>query len=454
MKRRTGVVASSMAALGIAVAIPGLAAMWQLTGDIGVHDPTIIQDGANWYVFSTGQGIQALRSTNGGAHWVRQSQVFPSPLSWWSASVPAHRGNDLWAPDVQVWGGRVWLYYSISTFGSNTSAIGLASKASLSASGGWRDDGLVIRSTSSNDYNAIDPNLTIDAAGQPWLAFGSFWTGIKLTRIDPATMKPTGALFSLASRSGGIEAPAIVYRSPYYYLFVSIDRCCNGVNSTYKITYGRSTSITGPYLAKNGTSMRNGGGTLLESGGDRWRGPGGQDVHGTTVLARHAYDATANGAPKLLINDLFWDSAGWPTYTGSVGPSPTPSPTPSGGALQAESASIGGGAVAESSNGGFNGSGYVNFPALGGTLQFRNVDGGPGGSRTLRIRFALGASGSRTGALVVNGAGQNVTFNSTLSWTTWRTQDVTVNLNGGTGNTIVFQSNGQDLANIDQIEIP
>jgi arabinan endo-1,5-alpha-L-arabinosidase len=247
--------------------------------------------------------------------------------------VPGHSGNDVWAPDVQLFNGRVWLYYSISTFGSNTSAIGLASKASLSASGGWRDDGLVIRSISSNNYNAIDPNLAIDAAGQPWLAFGSFWTGIKLTRIDPATMKPTGSLASLASRSGGIEAPVIVYRGPYYYLFVSIDRCCNGVNSTYKITYGRATSITGPYVDKNGTSMLNGGGTLLESGSERWRGPGGQDVHGTSVLARHAYDATANGAPKLLINDLFWDSAGWPTYSGGGTPSPSPTPTPLPGSV-------------------------------------------------------------------------------------------------------------------------
>jgi arabinan endo-1,5-alpha-L-arabinosidase len=451
MKRRSRLAASGLAALGVAAAIPSLAAMWQLTGDIGVHDPTIIQEGANWHVFSTGPGIQALRSTNGGTHWVRQPQVFPAPLSWWAASVPAHRGNDVWAPDVHVFNGRVWLYYSISTFGSNTSAIGLASKASLSASGGWRDDGLVVRSTSSNNYNAIDPNLTIDAAGQPWLAFGSFWTGIKLTRIDPATMKPTGALFSLASRSGGIEAPLIVYRSPHYHLFVSIDRCCNGVNSTYKITYGRSTSITGPYVDKNGTPMLNGGGTLLESSGTRWRGPGGQDLHGTSVLARHAYDATANGAPKLLVNDLFWDSAGWPTYTGGATPSPSPSPS---GVLQAESGSIGGGAVAESSNGGFNGSGYVNFPTSGGFVQLSGVGGGSGGSRTLRIRFALGAAGSRTGALVVNGSGQGITFNSTGAWTSWATRDVTVTLNAGTNNTIRFESNGQDLANIDQIEIP
>ena len=129
-------------------------------------------------------------------------------------------------------------------------------------------------------------------------------------------------------------------------------------------------------------------------------------------------------------------------------------PPPSGPvAYEAESALVSGGAGAESINAGFSGSGYVNFPALGGILEFRNVDGGTGGNRTLRVRFALGASGARTGALLVNGVARNVTFNSTLSWTSWATQDIAVSLNAGTVNTVQFQSNGQDLANIDLIEI-
>jgi arabinan endo-1,5-alpha-L-arabinosidase len=85
------------------------------------------------------------------------------------------------------------------------------------------------------------------------------------------------------------------------------------VNSTYKIIYGRSTNITGPYLDKAGRRLLDGGGTVLDTGNDRWKGPGGQDV-GDGVIARHAYDATNNGNPKLLINDLSWTSDGWPTY--------------------------------------------------------------------------------------------------------------------------------------------
>ena len=76
-------------------------------------------------------------------------------------------------PDVQYFNGKYWLYYAVSSFGKNTSAIGLASSTSLS-SGNWKDEGLVIRSTSADNYNAIDPELTIDKDGNPWLAFGSF----------------------------------------------------------------------------------------------------------------------------------------------------------------------------------------------------------------------------------------------------------------------------------------
>ena len=127
-------------------------------------------------------------------------------------------------------------------------------------------------------------------------------------------MKPTGSLYSIASRGGGIEAPSIVLRNGYYYLFVSTGTCCQGVNSTYQIRYGRSTSITGPYVDKSGVNMMNGGGTLLDGGNDRWRGPGGQDIAGTSVIVRHAYDAQDNGNAKLLISNLNWDADGWPRY--------------------------------------------------------------------------------------------------------------------------------------------
>jgi len=294
-------------------AVPLHAAFWNLTGALGVHDPSITRDGSGpYWVFGTGQGIQVKRSSNGLA-WIDNGRVFNSGLSWWKTYVPANSGNDIWAPDVKYYNGKWWLYYSVSSFGSNTSCIGLASKTGSLSNSGWTDNGLVIRSTGSNNYNCIDPTLTTDAAGNPWLAFGSWWNGIYVTKLDKTTMKPTGGLTNIAKRSGGIEGASLVYRSGYYYLFVSVGVCCQGVNSTYKIAYGRSTSITGPYVDKSGVSLLSGGGTILDAGNTRWKGPGGQSIYSTNVIARHAYDANNNGAPTLLISDLYW-GGGWPSY--------------------------------------------------------------------------------------------------------------------------------------------
>ncbi len=128
----------------------------------------------------------------------------------------------------------------------------------------------------------------------------------------------------------------------------------------------------------------------------------------------------------------------------------------SGGAITyaAESGALSGtGTVVESINAGFNGTGYINFPTTGGTLAFNSVNGGTGGTRTLRFRFALGGTASRTGQLVVNGTTTNITFNATGAFTTWLTLDVPATLTSGTTNTIQLKSNGADLANIDELTV-
>ncbi|HCV17740.1 MAG TPA: arabinan endo-1 5-alpha-L-arabinosidase, partial [Alteromonas sp.] len=53
---------------------------------------------------------------------------------------------------------------------------------------------------------------------------------------------------------------------------------------------------------------------ILDAGNSQWVGPGGEDIMNTDVIVRHAYDASDNGVPKLLISTLNWDSNGWPRY--------------------------------------------------------------------------------------------------------------------------------------------
>ena len=121
---------------------------------------------------------------------------------------------------------------------------------------------------------------------------------------------------------------------------------------------------------------------------------------------------------------------------------------------QAEHGVLGGGASVDSNHAGFTGTGFVNFPVSGGSLQFDNVDGGAGGSATLTIRFANGSGSGRTGRLVVNGVGQNITTPATSSWTTWQamTGDAPVDRRQPATRS-GSRPPGQDLANIDHIAV-
>lgn len=120
----------------------------------------------------------------------------------------------------------------------------------------------------------------------------------------------------------------------------------------------------------------------------------------------------------------------------------------------AESGVVAGtGTVKETTNGGFHGSAYINFPASGGSLTFNNVNGGRGGRRLLRFRYALGATTARTGQIVINGVTSAITFPSTGAFTTWNTFDVMATLTSGSTNTVQLQSTGSDLANIDELTV-
>jgi len=297
------------------------AGTWNISGSTFSHDPSIIKASNGWWQFYTADGI-GLKSSTDGYSWKQCKSIFPANLSWWKNYVPDKTDRNIWAPDIFYYNNRYWVYYSVSTFGSNRSAIGLASCDDIKDGQSWRDDGLVLNSTTSINYNCIDPCLIQDAEGKLWMSFGSFWSGIKLVEINKSTMKPydNPQIYSIAN-SSEIEASYIVYNNGYYYLFVSFGKCCQGTNSTYRIAYGRSKNITGPYVDKSNKDMSNGGGTVIDQSSGQWVGPGGQSIarNGSNYLmVCHAYDANKSGEATLRIKDLYFDSSAWPTYTNSV----------------------------------------------------------------------------------------------------------------------------------------
>ncbi|KQW46714.1 MULTISPECIES: arabinan endo-1,5-alpha-L-arabinosidase [unclassified Roseateles] len=296
------------ALLALCLAVPASAVEPQ--GDTGAHDPTLLIQGDHWFVFTTGKGVQRLESTDQGKTWRRLAPVFTQAPAWWAEAVPAHKGVDVWAPKVFQHRGRTWLLYSISTFGKNRSAIGLASSDKPDG-GEWRDDGLVVASTATDNFNAIDPDLFVEGDGKLWMSYGSFWGGLRLTELSAATLHPIGSTRFIA-RSPAIEAPTIQRRGDWVYLFASYDLCCKGADSTYNVRVGRARSVTGPYLDRDGKDLMDAGGTqVLAASGARWKGPGHQDVVGDW-LVHHAYDTTRGGKPHLRFKRLAWSDDGWP----------------------------------------------------------------------------------------------------------------------------------------------
>lgn len=291
---------------------------WLLTGALDTSDPSIIKEGETWYIFGSGEGGPVKRSAD-GYNWSDMGRVFDAIPAWADDSVPNHDDTIL-APDIKHHNGKYYLYYSISSSGENDSAIGLATSSSLSAPD-WQDQGLVIRSTASSNYNCLHPNLVVDQSGGVWLAFGSSRSGLKIVKLNSTTMKPkSGAIVrSLATRNNkAIESPYLVVNTFGYYLFATIDNSSQGVDGTAKIIYGRASRITGPYYDKDGVSMLRGGGSLLDDGDDRWRAPGGQSFLDYYFMAHHAYDAENGGAATLRIRNIHWmgteGQSTWPQY--------------------------------------------------------------------------------------------------------------------------------------------
>lgn len=290
----------------------------------------IRQDGT-YYMFCTGPGISVWSSAD-RRNWQPQKPVFATGPAWAVKAIPGFK-NHIWAPDISFSNGQYSLFYSVSAFGKNTSCIGLAVNKTLNPSSPdykWVDKGPIIQSVPGRDlWNAIDPNLIRDAAGTPWLTFGSFWDGIKLVQLRPDLTAPAEPQQwrTLARRSrnpqltdslpgdGAIEGPFLFRHGGFYYLFTSFDYCCRGPQSTYKMMVGRAASVTGPYLDREGKPLEQGGGTLVLQGNKNWYGVGHNAVctfDGADYLVFHGYDAADKGRPKLRVEPLHWDAAGWP----------------------------------------------------------------------------------------------------------------------------------------------
>ncbi|ETM38013.1 hypothetical protein L914_15566 [Phytophthora nicotianae] len=285
------------------------------------HDPSIIQSAnGTYYRFSTGNKIAVHTAPDISGPWKYQGAALPE-----GSSIDLKGNDDLWAPDVQKVGDYYYLYYSVSSFGTQNSAIGVARSSSLDV-GTWEDAGSTgVTSDSKKPYNAIDPNL-VAVDGGYYLTFGSYWQGIYQThmRDPPVLSSSTPAQIGFTSNFEVLEGPFIFHHSDFYYLFMSKGKCCGydkskpAAGKEYRILVCRSSKATGGFVDKEGVDCAKDGGTVVLESHDNVYGPGGQGVyddpkHGP-ILYYHYVDTTvgyADGDKRFGWNTMDF-SSGWP----------------------------------------------------------------------------------------------------------------------------------------------
>ena len=388
----------------------------------GGHDPSVIRNEDGYMLMSTNNMLLMWSSEN-ALNWKQSGQVLKSVPSWMNNVVVSgnERAGNLWAPDIFEINGKYGVFYTGSLFGKNISAIGVASNSTLSGSG-WVDQGEVVRSTTSNNYNAIDADVVKTTNGEYWMAFGSFWDGIRLIKLDPNTMRQNQSdktVYKIASRGGkGIEGPSLIEHNGQYFLFTAWDTCCKQGNeieqTTYKTAVGRADKVNGTYKDRGGKELNNGGGTILMERYSRYVGPGGGEAFKDLNRIRfvhHYYDLTGDKYNHIHIRDVVFTDDNWPEmgqpFLGRYL------------SAEAEHGIMTRGAADDltfnynntSSNGEYVG--YINTKGSKIRLPMNIMQAG---DYIMRYRYANGGDADATHKVTVNGKAQTVKLPKTGAW--------------------------------------
>lgn len=308
-------------------------ALW---GGRHAHDPTAVRDDdGTYWLFSTDAWSDG--PVRAGVQIRRSKDLVTWEFHGWALDGVPVDGADwsgatgLWAPDVVRVGDEWRMYWSASTFGSRTSAIGLA--VAPHPTGPWEDRGLVVTSLHEVDGpNAIDANAVVDADGRHWMVYGSFFGGIHALELDPTTGLALGEApgILLARRPRSVEAAvegAFVLPRPDggYALVLSYD----SLFSTYHVRVGVSAQLTGPYADRTGRDLTDltgdpaRVGTLVLAGhtfdgGRAWLAPGHASVltdGDRQLLVHHVRDAADPTQHEVQVRRLAWTADGWPVVS-------------------------------------------------------------------------------------------------------------------------------------------
>ncbi len=266
---------------------------------VSVHDPSIVKADGKYYIFGS---HRAWAVSTDLMEWETYNNNLSTKFNdilggiWeeWSStpSNPELRGN-MWAPDVIYnTAMKKWCMYMSVNGDDWKSTIVLLTADNIE--GPYEYVGPVIysgfnngdhpveltdvykvlgeganltryQSTKNTKLNAIDPCVKYDEEGNLWMAFGSWFGGLYMFRLDNETgLRDYSVTYETVENvsdqyygykiAGGWgmsgEGPYVEKFGDYYYLFVSYGGLT--AQGGYQIRVFRSEKINGPYADQNG----------------------------------------------------------------------------------------------------------------------------------------------------------------------------------------------------------
>lgn len=285
-------------------------------------DPTVICTDEGFYLYAT--------QTN--SYWI--PIYFSKDLVNWEFKRSAFRnatrpkpdvlpdGGAFWAPEIRYINGKYVLYFSWAKWGDGSKSYTAVATSDSPVGDFLNAKPLLI----TNDFgsNCID-QFYYEEDGKKYMFVGSF-NGIYVTELtDDGLSVKRGAdgkpVLKKQVCGRAFEGTNIYKKGKYYYLFASINNCCDGIDSRYKVVVGRSENLLGPYVNREGKDMMSNSWTLvLEGDGETFFGPGHNSIiipddAGTDWMIYHSYvkENGAVGGRLGMLDRIVWSADGWPT---------------------------------------------------------------------------------------------------------------------------------------------
>lgn len=286
-------------------------------------DPSVIRVGEEYWATATSGGwaphFPILHSRN-LVDWETVGAVF--------MKAPAWAKGDFWAPELAEDQGRFYVYYVArrNDGPGKKGTLCVAVATATAPDGPYTDHGPLV----CQDIGSIDAMTLRDEKHRRYLIWKEdgndrqqptpIWAqplsedGLRLTGKRREILRN-----NLAWEGPVVEGSFILKHGDWFYHFYSGNACC-GRSCNYALGVARSKTLLGDWKKYQGNPIL--------SANETWQCPGHGSIvtipDGRTFLLYHSYRRrvdTFNVGREALLDEIKWNSDGWPIINNGKGPS-------------------------------------------------------------------------------------------------------------------------------------